>query len=155
MDWEAVDRDFLEFTRTVSALRAAHPVFRRRRFFDGRPVGRRGIGTIADITWFTPDGEEMIDEDWESGFGRSMSVHLNGMGIPDRGRRGEPTVDDSFLLCFNAHVEPLEFTLPQASYGSSWTVVVSTGGEATDHELAPGAVLTVPDRSLVVLPASE
>jgi glycogen operon protein len=155
VDWEAVDGDLLEFTRTVSALRAAHPVFRRRRFFDGRPVGRRGIGTIADITWFTPDGEEMIDEDWESGFGRSMSVHLNGMGIPDRDRRGEPTVDDSFLLCFNAHVEPLEFTLPQAGYGSSWTVVVSTSGGATDHELAPGAVFTVQDRSLVVLQASE
>jgi glycogen operon protein len=154
VDWEAVDVDLLEFTRTVSTLRAAHPVFRRRRFFDGRPVGRRGVGTIADITWFTPDGEEMMDEDWESGFGRSMSVHLNGMGIPDRDRRGEPTVDNSFLLCFNAHVEGLEFTLPDAVYGSSWAAVVSTGGGITDQELAPRAALMVEDRSLVILQAA-
>jgi isoamylase len=155
VDWEAVDGDLLEFTRTVSALRAAHPVFRRRRFFDGRPDGCQDVGTIADITWFTPEGEEMIDEDWESGFGRSMSVHLNGKGIPDRDRRGEPTVDNSFLLCFNAHDEALEFTLPVADYGSSWTVVIATSGTVTDQEVAPGTRFTVEDRSLVILQAAE
>ena len=155
VDWESADKGLLEFTRTVSVLRADHPVFRRRRFFDGLSVGKRTAGTIADITWFTPDGQEMTDEDWEAGFGRSLSVHLNGQGIPDRDARGEPTVDDSFLLCFNAHEEPLEFELPDASYGSSWTVVVSTSGRDTDEDLAPGATLTVQDRSLVVLQADE
>jgi isoamylase len=153
VDWEGIDEDLLKFTRSVSALRAAHPVFRRRRFFDGRPVGRRGPETIADITWFTPDGEEMTDEDWESGLGRSLSVHLNGMGIPDRDGRGEPTVDDSFLLCFNAHSDAIEFVLPSAEYGSSWTVVVSSSGESMNGELAPGASLMVLDRSLMVLQA--
>src|SRR6202034_882549 len=38
--WAAADTELLEFTRTVSALRASHPVFRRRRFFNGKPVGR-------------------------------------------------------------------------------------------------------------------
>src|SRR5438094_5209838 len=38
IDWATADLDLIEFTRSVSALRAAHPVFRRRRFFDGRPV---------------------------------------------------------------------------------------------------------------------
>ncbi len=42
IDWANTDADLLEFTSTVSALRAEHPVFRRRRFFNGRPVRRRG-----------------------------------------------------------------------------------------------------------------
>ncbi len=35
IDWAQADTELIEFTRSVSALRAAHPVFRRRRFFDG------------------------------------------------------------------------------------------------------------------------
>ena len=155
VDWQVADTDLLAFTRTVSDLRSAHPVFRRRRFFDGRPVGRRSTETIADITWFTPGGEEMADENWELDFGRSLSVHLNGEGIPDRDARGEPIVDDSFLLCFNAHTEALEFALPAAIYGTSWSVVVATGGGTTDQELIPGSTLTVKDRSLVVLQANR
>ncbi len=39
IDWANADTELLEFTRAVSALRAAHPVFRRRRFFE-RQAGR-------------------------------------------------------------------------------------------------------------------
>ena len=42
IDWKNLDVDLLAFTRHVSSLRRDHPVFRRRRFFDGLPVGRRG-----------------------------------------------------------------------------------------------------------------
>ena len=98
------------FTEKVAKLRHDHPVFRRRRFFDGRPT-RRG-GGVPDIAWFTPEGTEMTEEDWESGFGRSIAVYLNGKGIPDRDLRGQRVVDDSFLLCFSAHDEPIEFHLP-------------------------------------------
>ena len=42
IDWEHADDDLLAFTRTVSALRREHPTFRRRRFFEGRPVARQG-----------------------------------------------------------------------------------------------------------------
>ncbi len=49
---------FLDFTRRVSKLRREHPVFRRRRFFYGRPV--RGSGDpVSDIVWLTPAGTEM------------------------------------------------------------------------------------------------
>ena len=37
-DWAAVDDDLLAWTRRLIALRRAHPVFRRRRFFQGRPL---------------------------------------------------------------------------------------------------------------------
>ena len=102
----------------VSALRAGHPVFRRRRFFAGRPIGRSrgtdGRTALPDIAWFTPAGEEMTEQDWDSGFGKCVTVFLNGEGITEADTRGERVTDDSFLLCLNAHYEDIEVTLPPA-----------------------------------------
>jgi glycogen operon protein len=155
MDWTAVDADLLEFTRRVSALRHEHPVFRRRRFFDGRPVRRRGQDTLPDIQWFAPDGTEMTEEDWESGFGRSIAVYLNGGGIPSTDARGERVTDDSFYLCFSAHDEPIEFTVPGPEYAQSWQVEIDTMEPPKDDgvSVAPGAVISVGPRALVVLRA--
>ena len=44
-DWDAVDQDLLAWTQRLIALRRAHPVFRRRRFFQGRPLRRPGPDT--------------------------------------------------------------------------------------------------------------
>jgi isoamylase len=139
----------------VSALRAEHPVFRRRRFFSGKPVGRRGQDGLADISWLSPDGSEMSDEDWDAGFNKSIAVFLNGHGIPDRDARGQRVLDDSFILCFNAHNEPIEFALPAEEFGAKWGIVVDTGNrDATpSEELAAGAKLTVEAHSAVVLQA--
>jgi isoamylase len=153
LDWSDVDDELVDFTARVSQLRRDHPVFRRRRFFDGRPV-RRGAGApLPDIGWFTPDSREMAEEDWEAGFGKSVAVFLNGDGIPDRNQRGERVVDNSFVMIFNAHDGSIDFTLPPSEYGAKWEVVLDT---ATPQlaEPAPAAaqsVITVEARSLAVL----
>ncbi len=155
IDWATADAELLAFTRTVSELRAGHPVFRRRRFFSGKPVGRRGEAGLPDIAWFTPDGDEMTGDDWGAGFAKSVAVFLNGHGIPDRDPRGQSIVDDSFLLFFNAHHEPLEFATPPAEFGKGWTVVVNTGAGAAgaEEELGAAATFTVEGRATVVLQA--
>ena len=61
----------------------------------------------------------MSDEDWGSGFGKSVAVYLNGQGIPDLDPRGQRVTDDSFVLCFNAHHEPIDFTLPPKEFGAA------------------------------------
>jgi glycogen operon protein len=157
IDWADADADLLEFTRAVSAVRTNHPVFRRRRFFDGKPVGRRGQGGLPDISWFTPGGAEMTDEDWGASFAKSLAVFLNGRGIPYLDARGQQVIDDSFLLCFNAHREPIEFILPPAEFGSCWRVVVYTGPKETilSQELPAAAKFTVDARTAVVLQAVE
>ncbi len=157
IDWANADPGLLEFTRGVSALRANHPVFRRRRFFSGTPVGRRGQDGLPDISWFTPDGTEMTDEDWGASFAKSVAVFLNGHGIPGRDERGQRVLDDSFVLCFNAHFEPIEFTLPPVEFGSCWRVVVCTGSAdaAQDENLRPAAKLTVDAHSAAVLQALQ
>ncbi len=154
IDWENPDTDLMDFTRKVSALRAAHPVFRRRRFFSGRPVRQRGGEGLPDIAWFAPDGSEMSDEDWETGYAKSIAVYLNGNGIPDRDVRGQRIVDDSFALCFNAHYEPIDFVLPDKKFGDSWVVVVDSA--ANDDEPTPvdaGQKVSVTARSVMVLQA--
>jgi isoamylase len=152
-DWDAArEHDvLLDFTKRVSALRHAHPVFRRRRFFQGRPL--RG-SDVADIGWFTPDGSTMGDDDWESGFAKSVMVYLNGEAIPEPDARGERIVDDSFFLLFNAHSEPIEFTIPEGEYGESFEVVVDTAQPlpgVEERRAKPGAPFAVEARSVVVL----
>ncbi|HYX98462.1 MAG TPA: glycogen debranching protein GlgX, partial [Mycobacterium sp.] len=156
--WDEADTELLDFTRSVSGLRAAHPVFRRRRFFKGAPVRRRGVEGLPDISWFRPDGSEMTDDDWDSGFGRSVAVYLNGHGIPDLDARGQRVTDDSFFLCFSAHHEPIEFTLPPNEFGPAWLPVVDTA-EATNpadrQPIAAGDTVRVAARATVVLQAVD
>ncbi|WP_068146320.1 glycogen debranching protein GlgX [Rhodococcoides corynebacterioides] len=153
MDWSLAETnaDLVEFTSRVIALRNGHPVFRRRRFFEGRPI--RSAEQTRDIAWLTPAGEEMTEEDWDSGFGKSLAVFLNGEGIPEPDARGNRVVDDTFYLCFNAHHEPIDFTTVDGEYASEWTVAldtaVSTG--VRDTVVAAGKSVQVQARSLLVL----
>ncbi|MFF7729346.1 glycogen debranching protein GlgX [Streptomyces sp. NPDC008001] len=146
-------RRMLAFTRAMVWLRRDHPVFRRRRFFHGRPV-QGTHDELSDIAWFTHEGEEMRDSDWQAAQAKSLTVFLNGGAISEPGPRGEPVVDDSFLLMFNAHDKPLDFVIP-ADHGRLWQLVVDTAspeGVATDGpKVRAGDRLTLSDRSLAVL----
>jgi isoamylase len=147
-DWDRVDDDLLDFTRRLIALRREHPVLRRRRWFQGRSI--RGS---VDLGWCRPDGAEMGDDDWDAGSAPAVGLFLNGGAITDRDRRGQRVSDDSFLLLFNAHDEPVEWTLPK-QWGGSWELVVETDTAASDHEgetLEGAATLPVAGRSVVVL----
>jgi glycogen operon protein len=156
VDWSNVDEQMLKFTRTLIEFRAKHPVFRRRRFFTGRPV-RRGSGTpIRDLEWFTPDAQEMNEENWDYDLGRAVMLFVNGEGIKETGPRGERLVDDSFLLCFNAHEDWVKFQLPAAEFGQKWELVIDTGEFPSEDVKAAkvieaGEKLFVRDRSFIVL----
>ncbi|WP_371746763.1 glycogen debranching protein GlgX [Mycolicibacterium smegmatis] len=153
IDWESADTELLEFTQKVSALRSAHPVFRRRRFFNGRPVRRPGEPRLPDIGWYAPDGSEMTDEDWDAGYAKSMAVYLNGQGIPDRDERGQRIVDDSFYMCFNAHYEPIEFVLPPSDFAEQWVEVINTAADCGTDPIEAGTRVTVESRAMLALQA--
>jgi glycogen operon protein len=154
MDWSLVDKnaDLLAFARKVTALRKNHPVFRRRRFFEGEPI--RSGEEVRDIAWLTPGGREMTHEDWDKSFHhRCVAAFLNGDAIAAPDARGERVSDDSFLLCFNAHDQYVEFITPQNDYAHEWTVELDTNDPVGDADLvvAAEAQLKVPARSLIVL----
>jgi glycogen operon protein len=144
VNWDSVDQPLIEFTAAVNSLRAKHPTFRRSRFFDGRPV-RRGEGErLPDIVWLDPDGNLMQPEDWDSGFGRSVGMFLNGDGIQGHDSRGRRITDVNFLLYFNAHDGDVEFTLPPDEYAPAWDVIIDTAGEGADSQPAnAGSMLSV------------
>jgi isoamylase len=150
-DWGDVDTDLLDFTRRLIALRREHPVLRRRRWFQGRSIR----GSI-DLGWFKPDGAEMSDEDWDAGSTPAVGIFLNGDAITDRDRRGQRVTDDSFLLLFNGHAEPIEWTLPK-QWGQWWELIMETASpdRADEQILESSAALPVAGRSVVVLRRRE
>jgi isoamylase len=154
IDWDdAREHDVLtEFTARVTALRTAHPVFRRKRFFQGRPIHG---SSIEDIAWLRSDGQHMSADDWDGSNPSTVMIFLNGKGIPDRDELGEHIVDDSFLLLINAHHQPVSFTLPDQSYGRTWDLAVDTADPLLAHSRrrrpTPGSRQRVPARSMQVL----
>jgi isoamylase len=155
IDWDAArDHDPLTgFMASLTRLRAEHPVFRRRRFFDGRLVGENGV---TDIAWLRRDGTHMSDDDWKTDAVETMTVFLNGHGIPEPDALGEPIVDDSFLLLFNPRLEDVTFVLPEASFGQSWEVVADSADPLLavperGHSVKAEGSLDVPAQTVVVL----
>jgi glycogen operon protein len=138
VNWAEIDQALLEYARGLISLRRQHSVFRRRRWFQGRPI--RGA---MDIVWFKPDGKPMTDQDWDSRHARSLGVFLNGKAIPGRDEHGRPFLDDSFLLLFNGHSRAVYWTIP-GDLGGPWRLVLDTDRlqpEADPQELA-GRALT-------------
>ncbi len=165
VDWENSSKyaDLIDFTGALSALRRAHPVFRRRRFFSGRPAPA-GPGGLRDIIWLTPSGREMTDADWHAGYPRSLAVFLNGDAITEPGTRGELIRDTHFLLLFNAHHDAVRFALPDADHAAGWHFVVDTAalpsrpGTRADGSAAVlpgGTAVDVTGRSVMVLRAAD
>jgi isoamylase len=139
--------ELLEFVRGLIALRRAHPVFRRPRFF-------RGVegesSPLKDITWFAPDGREMTPDDWNDGE-RKCFAALFGGDVADRfiSLQGYPELDDSFLMILNAHATSVEFILPLLPAIRRWTHLLDTArsGAVPKLPVASGSRLTIADRS--------
>ncbi|REK37195.1 MAG: glycogen debranching enzyme GlgX, partial [Actinobacteria bacterium] len=147
-DWENVDEELLEFTRRLIRLRKEHPIFRRRRWFQGRPI--RGS---LDIAWYRSDGQEMSEDDFNTSHRRNLGMYLNGDAIQGRGTYGQKVRDDSFLVLMNANAEVKEWKLP-AELEGEWHVVIDTSGERAEGDQVSNGSLAVPGRSTVVLVAA-
>jgi isoamylase len=156
LDWDLDERkqSLMEFTRAIIALRRDHPVFRRRKFYQGQAIFGSGV---KDIGWFTPDGAEMTEALWQAPDISTLGVFLNGEEIPDQNPRGGRVLDDSFLLLLNAGAEPAMFTLPGRPWGKEYELVVDTslsfvlpaGADAPTY--LAGEELSMASRSLAVL----
>ena len=128
LDWDLSqeDRELLEFTRRMIRLNKSHHVFRRRHFFQGRRI--KGTD-IKDITWLTPEGLEMTDEQWHHASARCLGLWLVGDALEEEDELGRPIVDDSFLQLLNAGAEDVMFRLP-GKPGVLWRVMVDTSWSA-------------------------
>jgi glycogen operon protein len=123
LDWDLGDdgRALLEFTRQVVRIFHNHPVFRRRRFFQGRRIRNSGL---KDLTWYGPHGDEMTDELWDASGLQTIGLRMAGDAIEERGPRGERIVDDTLLLILNAEAKQHDFRLPRGR--GTWRLVFDT-----------------------------
>jgi len=113
----------LDFTRRLIRLRLDHPVFRRRRFFQGRRIHG---STVKDLSWLRPDGTEMTDDEWGNWQSRSLGLQLAGNAIEEVDDAGLPVGDDTFLILLNADDLPLPFVLPNHHPRIEWELVLDT-----------------------------
>jgi len=151
-DWSDDDRAraLFEFTSRAVDLRSRHPGLRRRNFFRGRAI--RG-SDIRDIVWLMPNGEEMPDDAWEAHWVRSIGVFLDGSAIGELDDAGDPVEDDDLLILMNAHVEAVQFRIPNLREGATWEVILDTRSATPPQGVfvQAGSCLGVMDRSMVVL----
>jgi isoamylase len=152
LDWDLDDaaRDLLEFTRRVVHLRREHPALRRRRFFQGIEV--RG-SDIPDITWLTPDGQEMSDDEWSADWARALAFRLGGGALGDVDPHGRLVTDHDFLFLLNADARPITFRIP-GDPARDWHVTLDTArptGDGEGRAVAGGGEVEVVDRALMAL----
>jgi glycogen operon protein len=145
------DRDLLAFVQRMINLRKRHPVFRRRRFFQGRPI--KGAN-IKDLLWLSPGGKEMSEDEWRDPAVRCLGMLLSGQGLDETDERGRKVDDENFLVLLNAHHEDVGFTLPASIPSTRWSAWMDTsrdGGLRPADTYNAGAVYPLQARSLVVL----
>jgi isoamylase len=154
IDWEHADKELTDFVRNLIRLRHDHPVFCRRKWFQGRPVKGRGL---TDVKWFQPGGSEMSDDDWRTGHIKSLAIYLNGKDVGPPDDNGKPTSDNSFYLLFNAHSDKVEFVLPSDVHANEWIQEIDTAGNSfgeceTCH---PKQKVMVSGRTVIVFRSSS
>ncbi|MEX1157929.1 MAG: hypothetical protein WEC79_03235, partial [Thermomicrobiales bacterium] len=132
-DWNLDERELalLDYTRRLIEYRKQHPILHRRKFFQGRRIHG---SDIRDITWFRPDGEEMSEEEWESGWVRTVGIRLGGEALNEFNAEGERIIDDTLLLLLNAHHEPLDFVMVASRPHYRWERVFDTAYPDPDSE---------------------
>ena len=153
--WTPEQQQLLRFTTQLTQFRREHPVFRRPKYFTGRRI--RG-DDVKDLMWFAPNGAEMKAADWQNGFAKCIGVLFSGTTSDVRDARGEPVRDDTFLLLFNAHYEPLTFIVPGREE-IRWETVINTAAEIgfvkAGEVVAAGDEVELIERSLSLLRLSE
>ena len=148
-------KELLAFVSKLIHLRLDHPVLHRRRFFTGREPGDDS-NTIPQVEWFDHTGSIMDMDDWQNTHAFSMMIYLKGSDIPEVDWYGNRMVDNDFILIFNAHYEPIMFTLPDERYGRKWQLVVDTHNPnepALSYEA--GFMITAQSRSFLMLMSAK
>lgn len=150
--WDLNDRQraLFDFTRQLIEIRLKHPNLHRRKFNQDRMI--RG-SVVRDLLWLRIDGEEMMDEQWNSGWVKTLGLMLNGKTLNQVSPSGEPVVDDTFLLLLNSSENPVDFTLPKANGSGCWRLLVDTNNPDLKDQPCKHTddKLNLADRSLMLL----
>jgi glycogen operon protein len=130
IDWsQGDDPELLPFVRVLIALRRSHRAFRPDSFAAGR--------------WYTLEGDEMTESDWQDAGRRAF-----GWAIPRYGEDGP-----EFVLYVNAHDFDLVAHLPVTLPEGRWDVVLESASAAVPERAATpeSGAFALPGRSFILL----
>jgi glycogen operon protein len=108
---------------TARALRLRRSVPGRNSFFDAK-----------DVVWWHPEGRPFDDRDWHDGELRTLGIQAAGGG----------------LLILHAGTDPVDYALPDVTLVTQLDTRRPDGGPESADPLAPGSVITVPPRSVLL-----
>ena len=148
VNWDLDDRQrqLLEFTQRLLAVRASNPVLRRRHFFRGRLAGQEAG---KDVMWVRADGQEMQEGDWSNPENRVLGMLIHGEATDETDDRGRPVCGDTMLLMLNAGEQDVRFTLPGMPDKGMWVELMETAYE--EHHLIKAGWVTVAAHGVVLL----
>ncbi len=129
-DWKAVDRDLLEFTTSLIALRQSAPALRPSWFRTAPGDSPRTVEILR------ADARPFEEADWQDPENRAVMFVLGHEGA------------DSFAVLMNAAQNGVEFTVPEAPFGE-WELASSSDPE--QQVASPVSTLIVRDASFTVL----
>ena len=153
LDWHfsSGQRALFDFVCQVMRLRQAHPVFRRRHFFQGRQIHGPAI---KDLYWLKPDGTEMSEADWNAADACCLGMALPGDQITETDAHGERIIGETFAILFNAHHEAISFRLGGRRRDVQWSCVLDTATpDATSRVFEHMSKFPLQARSLALLRA--
>ncbi len=150
-DLQPQNRDLLSFAQRMINLRKRHPIFRRRHFFQGRPI--KGAN-VKDVLWLNPTGGEMTEEQWRDASTSCLGMFLAGQGLDETDERGRKLGDENFLVLLNSYHEDVAFALPAFHPATRWVAWMDTSREnglrnADTHDA--GTSYPLQARSMVIL----
>lgn len=148
LSWEGTleEKEMLEFTQSIIALRKAQPVLSRKEFLTGQSPKE---GLPRDVIWWNPAGREMEEQDWDAGYIRCFGMWLPGAALQEMSEDGTPRKSDSVLILINAHYEDVTITLPPSSDGG-WKFALATTELPPEQKEGDLVKIPMPSRSLAV-----
>jgi isoamylase len=147
INWDAMDESLLAFTQQLLTLRAESHLLRNDRFYTGEYSEEINS---KDVTWLTPTGEALSDEQWNDTFARCLGILLDSR--PNKHLTNQKRKTDVLLLILNAHHEVVTFTLPQVIDKKQWVLKIDTNQSQTQEIiLEPLSQYDVTGRSLILL----
>jgi isoamylase len=151
VNWELepAQEQLLATTQFLISLRRAFPAVRPSTFYSGLLVDEDA--GVKDISWFGPDGAEMIWQRWEDGSLRTLQVLF---ADPALARSCGDEAGNSLLMVVAGAPQPEEIVLPKPDWVSGfeqlWTSDDPQPPTAPGPVLAPSSTITLAANSLTL-----
>lgn len=110
-DWQNADQSLIDFVAALNTLRFTHRDYFADAFLTGAAARP---SPVRDIVWLSPDGQELLPQEWQDKDASSLSLAL-----------GSATQAGRLAIIFTRGGNIAEFALPKPQLGMLWEASLS------------------------------